>query len=638
MEKQCTIPDDKVKERSWVLAFTYNPSLQILLARDDEGRWSFPGGQLDDEETAEEAAWREFGEETHIKPDKIHFLKTVYHDKPNKLKVSHVFYTEVSKDVKLRPSDDVDKLKWFKLDDLPNMGDLSKPKKEVARLAAEKIHDPKKELKESIEFIKRMGLPFHRHLLLEKKRKTNSGYLIVMEGIDGAGKSTQHKILSKWLEGKGWKVTTSRWATSPHISKVIKDGKKNKWLTPTLFSLLHASDMVWRFENEIKPALEKGHVVICDRYYYTSYARDTLRGIQKEMLDTIYNGFEEPDLIIHFIVPPRLAVERLMKDKGFKWYSSGMDIGYDKDMEKSAAVYETKMDSAYKKLLPTFKNYMSVSSERSIREIFEEIRGYIHKKIKGLERGRVEEKLSFSKVMNNVLTEEMSFRQLLKVSDEKPDNSRFDRARHVNTKSLGVRTIDENEAWTFSYKSQGNHSTTGMRHKGYVRFLKEHVAANENVENLPCMVDCSCPDYRYRWAYNNAKAGAGETGSGTLNQNNGRPPRPRDARPPGVGNLGEGLCKHLIALGRFLETSVNAPSPDDEKPIAPEKPEKKQITRPSQAPTTSNAPDPNDTYNDSRSGDTYSDGRELQQEGQGMLMNRFLEFVRTHPEFEVPYE
>jgi hypothetical protein len=247
--------------------------------------------------------------------------------------------------------------------------------------------------------------------------------------------------------------------------------------------------------------------------------------------------------------------------------------------------------------------------------------------------------ISFSDIMRKVLVERMSFRQLLRVSDEKPDNSRMDRARHVSAKSLRVKTMDESEAWTFSYKSQGNHSTTRQRHRGYVRFFKENISVNDNVEDLDCMVDCSCPDYRYRWAYNNARADAGITGGNSLNKNNGQPPRPRDAHPPGVGNLGEGLCKHLIALGKFLETSIDAPEPEDEAPMVKPDPKPSTISkvRPSQGPTTTKAPEPGDSYSDSRSGDSYSDGRELQ-EGINPLFSKFDQFVKSNPEFEVPYE
>ena len=385
-ERRATIPDDEIKERSWILVFRYNPHLEILLVKDEDDQWSFPGGQLDNEETAEEAAWRELKEETTIVPDKLHFLKTLYHDKPNKLKVSHVFYTEVPKSTTVKSKDDVEKSKWFPANKDFKLDGLSKPKKEMIDLASDKVYDAGKELKEQISEGLALGLPFHQLLTEGKRKKTANGYLIVMEGIDGSGKTTQRKLLKKWLENKGWKVSVSKWGTSPSISELIKDGKEKRWLTPTLFSLLHASDMVWRYENEIKPALEKGHVVLCDRYYYTSYVRDSLRGVNKKLLDGIYENFVEPDLVIHFKVSPRLAVERLMRDKGFKWYSGGMDIGYHKNLEECALMYETNMDKAYDNVLSKAKNYKSVMSERRIEEIFNEIRHFIYERVKAVRR------------------------------------------------------------------------------------------------------------------------------------------------------------------------------------------------------------------------------------------------------------
>ena len=637
-EKRDIIPDEEVKERSWVVVLRYNPSLQVLLAKDEEGEWSFPGGQLDGKETPEDAAWRELEEETSLVPEKLDFLKTFYHDKPNKLKVSHVFCTEILKDVVLKAHSDAEKLKWFPIDNTPELKDLSRPKQDAIDLAVEKIHDPKKELKESISVGLSMGLPFE--LLTEGKRKTNSGYLIVMEGIDGSGKTSQRKILSKWLERKGWKVTVSKWGTSPQISELLKHGKQNKWLTPTLYSLLNASDMVWRYENEIRPALDRGHVVICDRYFYTSYVRDQLRGIKTEMLDEIYKGFAEPDLVLHFQVAPRLAVERLMRGKGFKWYNSGMDIGYDDDIEKCAFIYETNMHKAYSTFLPKVKNYKAVNSERSIREVFENIRGFIHKKIKTLERGRLEENTSFFGMLKQILAERMTFRQLYQGSE----SGRKERGRQdVNTKSMRVMSIDENEAWAFSYKSHP--STTGNRWHGYVQFFKENVRQTDDAMQIECMVDCDCPDYRYRYAYNNAQAGVGRIGKAAEwpygNDNNGRKPRPRSQG--GVGDYGVGLCKHLCALRDHLHTIISPEAPEPEDPAPAPEPKKVDTTPAAQKPQTSTAPDPDDdTYTDTRSGsETLQEYALPQPKPPGYvseLYKRLDEFVRTHPEFDVMCE
>jgi len=196
----------------------------------------------------------------------------------------------------------------------------------------------------------------------------------------------------------------------------------------------------------------------------------------------------------------------------------------------------------------------------------------------------------------------------------------------VNARSLRVASTDEGESWAFSYKSQGPYSTTGKRWRGYVKFLKENVSANENAEDLDCKIYCNCPDYIYRYAYNNYKAGAGDLG-----RNNGQPPRPRSQG--GVGDYGTAACKHLISLGKYLKTKIepNAPEAEDEAPV-PHKKVNKQILPPSKLPQTSKAPSPDDSYTDSRSGsDTLMEGRSL-------LYERIEQFVKSNPEFDVPCE
>lgn len=277
--------------------------------------------------------------------------------------------------------------------------------------------------------------------------------------------------------------------------------------------------------------------------------------------------------------------------------------------------------------------------------------------------------ISLKKIVQSFLCERMTFNQLVAASAGKPDPSRMGRSDHVKSKSVRVTTIDEQEAWTFSYKSQGHHSTTGDRHHGYVRFFKDNVRANEQASNIDCMVDCDCPDYKYRWAYNNAKAGAGTTGNASWNGNNGSPPKPREQG--GVGQLGEGLCKHLISLGRFLQTEVEPeqpetptqqpqktqPTPTSSKPVVKQPKIKEPPTdqpepdpnmmaapQPIQKPTVAKPTHPDPTYSDSRAGDDdeeddgYSDSRNgsLTENNGSKLYQMMERFAKTHPQFDVP--
>src|SRR5215831_18978606 len=100
------------------------------------------------------------------------------------------------------------------------------------------------------------------------------GKLIVVEGIDGSGKSTQIRLLEKWLRYKGHSVFFTEWNSSEQVKEIISKGKKKNLLTPTTFSLLHATDFAARYETNIFPLLRAGYVVLADRYIYTAFARD----------------------------------------------------------------------------------------------------------------------------------------------------------------------------------------------------------------------------------------------------------------------------------------------------------------------------------------------------------------------------
>lgn len=243
--------------------------------------------------------------------------------------------------------------------------------------------------------------------------------------------------------------------------------------------------------------------------------------------------------------------------------------------------------------------------------------------------------------MRQVLTETMSFRDLLQGSE----SGRKQRGRQdVNPRSMKVTTMDGNEAWTFSYKSSP--STTGKRWHGFVKFFKDDVSEKDSAEDLECMVDCDCPDFRFRYAYNDAQAGVTTTGANSWNKNNGQKWRPRSQG--GVGDYGIGLCKHLASLGKFLKTQISsdAPEPEDTPPV----PEKKPAIKPrppSIAPQTVNAPDPDDdSYTDSRTGSDTLQEYSLPQYTtsnsssgkKSELYGRMETFAKSNPEFTVNYE
>ncbi|MGH7182273.1 MAG: dTMP kinase, partial [Nitrospiraceae bacterium] len=138
------------------------------------------------------------------------------------------------------------------------------------------------------------------------------GKLIIVEGIDGSGKSTQLLLLHKWLESKGHRVFFTEWNSSELVKDTTKRGKKNKSLTPTTFSLLHATDFASRLYHEILPPLKAGMIVLADRYMYTAFARDVVRGVSPEWIRKLYSFAITPDLAFYYKVPIEVAISRLL--------------------------------------------------------------------------------------------------------------------------------------------------------------------------------------------------------------------------------------------------------------------------------------------------------------------------------------
>lgn len=143
------------------------------------------------------------------------------------------------------------------------------------------------------------------------------------------------------------------------------------------------------------------------------------------------------------------------------------------------------------------------------------------------------------------VNEDMSYKELLAVSTPE----RQERAKNVRARSLPVSIEDGMEAWNFRYKSTPQTTVTDKPFEGEIRFLKGEVGKNDNAIDLKCKVDCGCPDYKYRFAYNNAHKNAGNIGPDSLNQAINRRPKP-------AYNIGEGLCKHLISLRNYLATKI----------------------------------------------------------------------------------
>ena len=174
------------------------------------------------------------------------------------------------------------------------------------------------------------------------------GKLIIVEGIDGSGKSTQLSLLSQWLRSKDLAVSFSEWNSSEIVRGTTRRGKKKQMFTPTTFSLIHATDFADRMERYIIPMLKAGAIVCADRYAYTAFARDVARGVSRNWVHNLYKFAIQPNLAFYFKVPLNVALERILGGRAaLKYYEAGMDIKLSRDVEESFRIFQARILEEY---------------------------------------------------------------------------------------------------------------------------------------------------------------------------------------------------------------------------------------------------------------------------------------------------
>ena len=194
-------------------------------------------------------------------------------------------------------------------------------------------------------------LPVRRRL---NEAHPYQGILLVVEGTDGSGKTTQLDLLQKWLESKGFATVLTAWNSSELISSVIKKGKKKGRLNPATFSILHATDFADRLQNIIIPSLKKGMIVLADRYIYTALARDVARGNDPKWVRNTYSFAVKPDGVFYFKVPVETSLERIAQTRTPGFYEAGMDLKLSTDPYESYKLFQSRVIQQYDKMVKEF--------------------------------------------------------------------------------------------------------------------------------------------------------------------------------------------------------------------------------------------------------------------------------------------
>jgi len=200
-----------------------------------------------------------------------------------------------------------------------------------------------------------------------------AGKLIVVEGADGSGRSTQIARLVEWLEGCGHATVQVGLKRSTLVSEELAKAQEGNILSRTTVSLFYATDFADQLENIILPALRAGFIVLADRYIYTLMARDMVRGMDEPWLKNLYGIAPEPDAVFYLNVPPEELVQRTFAKKAaLDYWESGMDLGLSRDMFDSFMKYQTMMEKTFRHLQGIYR-FTIVDGMRSTEAISSEL-------------------------------------------------------------------------------------------------------------------------------------------------------------------------------------------------------------------------------------------------------------------------
>jgi dTMP kinase len=209
------------------------------------------------------------------------------------------------------------------------------------------------------------------------------GWLVVMEGADGAGRTTQNGLLKEWIEQQGLPVLDTGLKRSTLVSKEITRAKAGNLLGRTTLSLLYTTDLADQLENQMIPALRAGYVVLADRYFFTMMARDLARGASRTWLEQLFGFALKPDLVIYLRTSPEERLHRALdKRQTLDFWESGMDLGLAADRYTSFLKYQALLQEHYDRMASQY-GFATLDGSESPHKIHQHVRELVTRTLKG---------------------------------------------------------------------------------------------------------------------------------------------------------------------------------------------------------------------------------------------------------------
>src|SRR5512133_2006306 len=220
---------------------------------------------------------------------------------------------------------------------------------------------------------KRQILQFYNEPLPGVDTTELNGKLIVIEGPDAVGRSTQIMLLRQWLEKEGHAVLDTGMARSALAGKGIKMAKEGNTLGPITMTLFYTTDFADRLENEIIPALRAGFVVLIDRYIFSIMARAIARGEDRRWIEQVAGFALVPHAVYYLKAEVDQLVSRVVLGRGaFDYWESGMDLRFGPDMYESFVKYQVKLIKALDAMVEPYE-FTVIDAGQPVAKIFKEL-------------------------------------------------------------------------------------------------------------------------------------------------------------------------------------------------------------------------------------------------------------------------
>jgi dTMP kinase len=202
------------------------------------------------------------------------------------------------------------------------------------------------------------------------------GKLIVLEGSDGVGRSTQTLLLRSWLEDEGFAVSDTGLRRSEMTQKGLEAARKGHTLSRITMSLFYATDFADRLENQIIPALQAGFIVLSDRYFYSIMARDIVRGADPEWARNVYGFALKPDLVLYLKADVSDLVSRLIHGRGLNYWEAGMDLCPSSNLYDSFIDYQSQLTFLFTQFAEEY-SFFTIDAGQQVMNVFSDLKGHI---------------------------------------------------------------------------------------------------------------------------------------------------------------------------------------------------------------------------------------------------------------------